>query len=131
MQEHENGMAVSLLDGIRLVLPRVEAHRTYPGCSIHLISNLQVFTLHPQFNRQAVREVQTALAAAKAARLTSILDFGAISDMPVFVLEALDLVVRFARIGGGDVRCRTGSASFRTMLEHSRFKDLRRFVDDY
>lgn len=131
MQENGNGAFTTMQDGIRQLLPRVEAQRSYPGFSIHLISSLQVFTLHPQFDRQSVREVQTALAAAKAARLKCILDFGALSDMPVSVLEALDLVVRFARIGGGDVQCRAGSASLRAMLERSRFKDLRRFVDDY
>ena len=103
----------------------------YPGFSVHLISSMQVFTLAPQFDRQSVREVQTALAAAKTARLTSVIDFGSITDMPVFVLEALDLVVRFARIGGGTVLCHAASPKFRGMLVNSRFKDLRRFVDDY
>lgn len=116
---------------LRALLPKVEACRICEGFRAHLISNVMIFSLHPAFGPRSVREIQSTLAAVKRMQGRVVVDFGQLRDMPANVLESLDLVLRFARVGGVDVRCHSAVPRFRTMVEESRFRDLARFVDDY
>ncbi len=117
--------------GLRKLLPKVEVLRSYHGFHVHMISDVLICTLEPNFDKQSVRELQTILVGVKMEQGKAVLDFGHVPELPPTVLESLDMVTRLARIGGAKLQLHTDRPTLRKMLEQSRFNELKRFVDDY
>ena len=117
--------------GLRRLLPKVEVFRSYHGFHVHVISDVLICTLEPNFDKQSVRELQTILVGVKMEQGKAVLDFGHVPELPPPVLESLDMVTRLARIGGAKLQLHTERPGLRKMLEQSRFNELKRFVDDY